>query len=140
MVLIYLLAGLGGNLLSAVTEAPCVAVVGASGIVFGAAAATVADMIQNFQTIGRPLLRTIVLLAFLIFFSVTVGTTPTGTSHMSHVGGFLAGLLGALCLLRTTHRGRAELARSALGLAGVAALLAALPCVFYLRQLPNVSC
>ncbi len=116
------------------------AVVGASGIVFGAAAATVADMIQNFQTIGRPLLRTIVLLAFLIFFSVTVGTTPTGTSHMSHVGGFLAGLLGALCLLRTTHRGRAELARSALGLAGVAALLAALPCVFYLRQLPNVSC
>ncbi|KAL4434296.1 hypothetical protein ABPG75_000737 [Micractinium tetrahymenae] len=138
--LLFLLAGLGGNLLSAVTEAPCVAVVGASGIVFGAAAATVADTLQNFATLGRPLLRTAVLLAFLVFFSVTVGTTLTGTSHMSHVGGFLAGLLGALCLLRTPHRGRTELARAAAGLAGAAAMFAALPCIFYLRQLPGVSC
>lgn len=116
------------------------AVVGASGIVFGTAAASIADMLQNFHTLGRPLLRTSVLFAFLVFFAVTVGTTPTGTSHMSHVGGFLAGLLGALCLLRTPHRGHAELARSAVGLVGLAAMLAALPCVFYLQQLPQIAC
>lgn len=127
-------------LCSAVTEAPCVAVVGASGVVFGLAGATIADMILNFETLGRPLLRTAVLLAFLIFFAVTVGTTAVGTSHMSHVGGFLCGLCPALVLLPNLHRGRAEAATAALGAAGTVAMFVALPCVFYLRLLPGLSC
>lgn len=49
------------------------AVVGASGVVFGLAGATLADMAANFETLRRPLLRTALLLAFLIFFAVTVG-------------------------------------------------------------------
>lgn len=125
---------------SAATEAPCVAVVGASGIVFGLAAACIADMVLNFETLARPLLRTAVLLAFLIFFAVTVGTTAAGTSHMSHVGGFLAGLAGGLVLLPNPQRGRCEAAATAAGAAGLLALLTAAPLVFYLKLLPRVCC
>ena len=42
---------------SAATEAPCVAVVGASGVVFGLAGATIADMVLNFESLGRPVRR-----------------------------------------------------------------------------------
>lgn len=125
---------------SAVTEARCVAVVGASGIVFGAGAVVVADTIHNFETLSRPVLRTTVMLSFLIYFGASVGTTPTGTSHMSHVGGFMCGLLAALVILRNPHRGRAELACTAVGAAGCLAIFIALPCIFYLHQLPRVQC
>ena len=114
--------------------------VGASGVVFGFAGVTVADTVHNFETLGRPLMRTAVMLAFLIFFAVTVGTTANGTSHMSHVGGFLSGLACALVLLPNRHRARGEAAATAVGAAGAAALFAAAPCIFYLRQLPSVCC
>lgn len=122
------------------TEAPCTAVVGTSGVVFGMAGLTLADMVHNFETLSRPLLRATVLLAFLIFFAVTVGTTPTGTSHMSHVGGFLCGLLSALVLLPNVHSGRGEAAATAAGAAGCLAIFLTLPLFFYLRQLPHVCC
>lgn len=122
------------------TEAPCTAVVGASGAVFGLSGATVADMLANFETLGRPVLRTAILLAFLIFFAVTVATTPSGTSHLSHVGGFLGGLACALVLLPNLHRSRAEAAATAAGALGALALFVALPCWFYLRQLPGITC
>jgi membrane associated rhomboid family serine protease len=124
-----------------VAEVPCVAVVGASGAVFGMAGVTLADMALNFETLARPLLRTAVLLAFLIFFAVTVGTTAEGTSHMSHVGGLLCGMLPALVLLPNVHHGgRGEVALVAAGAAGSAAIFVALPCIFYLRLLPAVCC
>lgn len=116
------------------------AVVGASGAVFGLAGATLADMALNFETLARPLLRTAVLLAFLVFFAVTVGTTAAGTSHMSHVGGLLCGLLPALVLLPSVHRGGRREALVAAGAAGSVAIFAAVPCVFYLRLLPGVCC
>ena len=126
---------------SAVTEAPCVAVVGASGAVFGMAGVSLADLALNFETLARPLLRTAVLLAFLVFFALTVGTTAAGTSHMSHVGGLLCGLLPALVLLPNVHRGgRGEVALETAGAAGSVAIFLALPCVFYLRLLPGVCC
>jgi len=117
-----------------------VAVVGTSGVVFGFAGVTIADMLHNFETLSRPLLRTAVLLAFMVFFAVTVGTTANGTSHMSHVGGFLCGLLPALVLLPNPHRGWVEWAFTLGGLLGCLAIFVALPCIFYLRQLPQVCC
>lgn len=39
------------------------------------------------------------MIAFLIYFIVTVVTSPVGTSHLSHVGGFLSGLFPALLFL-----------------------------------------
>ena len=80
------------------------------------------------------------LLAFLIFFAVTVGTTTAGTSHMSHVGGFLGGLCCALLLLPNLHRSRGEAVLVAAAAAGAMALYVAPPLVFYLQQLPHVCC
>lgn len=39
------------------------------------------------------------MVAFLIYFIITVATTPTGTSHLSHVGGFVTGLFPAMMFL-----------------------------------------
>ena len=39
------------------------------------------------------------MLAFLIYFIITVATTPVGTSHLSHVGGFVTGLFPAMMFL-----------------------------------------
>ena len=121
-------------------EPPCVAVVGASGVVFGMAGSTVADMILNFDSLARPVLRSVILLAFLVFFVVTVGTTPNGTSHMSHVGGFAGGLLGGLVLLAGTRRGRREAVAAAVGAVGCLVIYLAMPLIFYLGQLPGVCC
>lgn len=86
------------------------------------------------------LLRTLVLLAFLVFFAVTVGTTAAGTSHMSHVGGFLGGLCCGLVLLPNLHRSRSEAAVVGVAAAGAIALYLAPPLIFYLQQLPHVCC
>jgi len=47
----------------------------------------------------RPILRSIMMIAFLIYFIITVATTPVGTSHLSHVGGFVTGLFPAMMFL-----------------------------------------
>ena len=47
----------------------------------------------------RPIIRSVMMIAFLIYFIVTVVTSPVGTSHLSHVGGFLSGLFPALLFL-----------------------------------------
>ena len=39
------------------------------------------------------------MVAFLIYFTITVATTPVGTSHLSHVGGFVTGLFPAMMFL-----------------------------------------
>lgn len=37
--------------------------------------------------------------AFLVYFIVTVASGPEGTSHLSHVGGFVCGLFPAFLFL-----------------------------------------
>lgn len=39
------------------------------------------------------------MLAILIYFIIAVATTPVGTSHLSHVGGFVTGLFPAMMFL-----------------------------------------
>ncbi len=53
MVVLWLVAVMGGALFSASFEAPCVAVVGASGGVFGLIGLFLADLLLNFETIKR---------------------------------------------------------------------------------------
>ncbi len=47
----------------------------------------------------RPIIRSVMMIAFLVYFIVTVVTSPVGTSHLSHVGGFVSGLFPALLFL-----------------------------------------
>jgi len=55
-------------------------------------------------------MRGLMMLAFLAFFIVTVATTPAGTSHVSHAGGFICGLFPSFLFLPHLRR-RARRAR-----------------------------
>ena len=52
-------------------------------------------------------MRGIMMLAFLSFFIVTVATTPAGTSHVSHAGGFICGLFPSFLFLPNLRRSAA---------------------------------
>lgn len=138
---VFVAAAAGGNLFSAAWESPCIAVVGASGGIFGLAGAYLADMALNWETLRRPVMRSAGVVGFAAFVAVTVGTTPAGTSHLSHVGGFLVGLCCALVLLPNRHRAWAwEGWLPAAGAAALLALLVSLPLYFYLSVLPSAHC
>eukprot|EP00854_Cymbomonas_tetramitiformis_P001449 gene1449-2071_t len=98
VLLIWLISGLGGNFFSAMFEDSCILVVGASGSVFGFVGLFFADMVLNFETLKRPLLRALSIVIFSIYFVLTV-TTESNTSHLSHVGGFLCGLFPSFLVL-----------------------------------------
>ena len=119
---LYLLAGIVGNLYSAVYE-DCAIVIGASGAVFGMLGAMLVDMLKC-PTTMRLLLPRIFLCVFssvqLIFSVVDVRPSPGRggdgaraprftalparaqagtTSYWSHIGGFLTGTAMALLIL-----------------------------------------
>jgi membrane associated rhomboid family serine protease len=93
---VWLVAGLAGSLASAAWEAPCSLVVGASGAVFGFVGLYIADIALNFESMVLPLARLAAMVVGLVFLIVLqVVDSRSGnkaTSHMSHVGGFIAGL------------------------------------------------
>lgn len=171
--------------MSAVLEPTCVAVAGASGLVFGLAGAMLAgeqagnaplplmvslgrqrcyatscqqerqlmpahalglpdaDMALSWPTLRRPLFRSSLLFALLLYFVIAVATTPSGTSHFSHLGGLAAGLAAGLALLPAVgwQGGAAwRWALLALGWAGLIAIFTSLPLLFFLRVLPGVCC
>lgn len=92
-------AGVGGNLISAAAESPCVLVVGASGAVFGLQGFFIADLIVNFETITRPLLRLLMTVIFFAFFVITLVTGPSSVSHWSHIGGLICGIFPSFLFL-----------------------------------------
>ncbi len=49
-------------------------------------------------------MRGLMMLAFLAFFIATVATTPAGTSHVSHAGGFICGLFPSFLFLPHLRR------------------------------------
>lgn len=92
---ITFLAGMGGNFLSALMEAHCSMVVGASGIVFGLVGFGLTDIVfdreTNLTIIGRIVAGVIVIL----FFTLTL-VLKEYSSHVSHFGGFICGLVPSL--------------------------------------------
>jgi len=109
----------GGSLLTSVAEAGRVLLlVGASGGVFGVAAALTLDALGRRTAADASLLRTMAMFLLLnLLFSLYPGVSLWG-----HVGGLLAG--GVYALLRTALPWRAV--GDALGVAGAAALAVAL--------------
>jgi membrane associated rhomboid family serine protease len=77
--LLWGVACIGGQLISAVWEEPCRVIVGASGGVFGIMGLFVADMIVNFRTIKRPILRSLLALLMLVLCLTEVKVTNTTT-------------------------------------------------------------
>lgn len=70
--LLWVISCGGGQLISAAGEDVCGQFVGSSGGVFGMMGLFIADMIFNFETISRPLLRCLLILLFIVFFVITI--------------------------------------------------------------------
>ncbi|CAL8468309.1 g7849 [Coccomyxa elongata] len=139
MLLLWLFSALGGNFFSAAFEDTCLALVGASGGVFGMVGLFIADMIVNFSTIKRPIIRSVMMFAFLIYFIVTVVTSPVGTSHLSHVGGFLSGLFPALLFLPHLKSERWEAWTPIVGAVVTVLIFVALPTYFYQKMFKAIG-
>ena len=95
--IIYLLSGLGGNLLSAwweIQTADYAISAGASGAVFGLIGTLLYVAIRNHGRVGEISGRGIV---FMIIVSLYYGFTSSGVDNMAHIGGLVTGfLLGVL--------------------------------------------
>ncbi len=95
--IIYLLSGLGGNLLSSwweIQTADYAISAGASGAVFGLIGTLLYVAIRNHGRVGEISGRGIV---FMIIVSLYYGFTSSGVDNMAHIGGLVTGfLLGVL--------------------------------------------
>jgi hypothetical protein len=82
-------------------------------------------------------------LCFALLFGITMAVQRAGTSYMSHVGGFLFGLLLASLLLPAAGCWRRRWWWWGLRIGGGALLAASVistATVFYVRILPSVCC
>lgn len=98
--IIYLLSGLGGNLLSAVIDIRIqeyAVAGGASGAIFGIIGALLYIAIRNHGHVGNVTGRGIL---FMIGLSLYFGFTSTGVDNFAHIGGLLAGFLACVLLYR----------------------------------------
>ena len=91
--IIYLLSGLGGNLLSAVWDmmsGSFAVSAGASGAIFGIVGALLYVAIRNRGRIGDVSGRG---LAFMVILSLYYGFTSGGVDNFAHIGGLLSGFI-----------------------------------------------
>lgn len=104
--LIYILSGLGGNILSAVMDISSgnyTVSAGASGAIFGVIGALLWVVIRNHGHLGTLSGRGLV---FMTVCSIYHGFTSTGVDNMAHIGGLLSGFLAAVILYRKRYRKR----------------------------------
>lgn len=94
---IYLIAGLTGNLASAVML-PTHVTVGASGAIFGLCGAYWADFIQNIESYKDMRCKTLIFLILVTAIMIGMGLMPYA-DNFAHVGGLIGGTLTGLVLL-----------------------------------------
>lgn len=98
--LIYILSGIGGNILSAwweVITADYAISAGASGAIFGIIGALLYVAIRNRGRIGEISGRGLI---FMIVISLYYGFTSAGVDNMAHIGGLLTGFVSGALLYR----------------------------------------
>ena len=83
-------------------------------------------------------MRGLLMIVFLIYFIVTVATTHTGVSNLSHVGGFICGLFPGFLFLPNLRSERWEAALPHIGLVVAIGVFVGLPCYFYKHVLPGI--
>ncbi len=101
-ILIYLLSGIGGNVLSLLVNmyiGRYVVSAGASGAVFGLMGALLSAAIRNKGRIGRLSKKGLV---FMVIFSLYLGMSSSGIDNAAHIGGLISGFLLQILLGRKT--------------------------------------
>lgn len=109
--IIYLVSGFGGNILSAwweILTADYAISAGASGAVFGLIGALLYAAIRNHGRIGEVSGRGI---AFMILVSLYYGFTSSGVDNTAHIGGLVTGFLLGILLYRKRNREDGTFAR-----------------------------
>ena len=128
---VSIIAGVGGNFLSTYMDANrCLVVVGASGACYGIFGLFCADMALNYETIEHPILRTVIVVVFVLFNLIMVHSED-GVSHTSHLGGFLCGLFPSFLFLPNFHSERWEAILPLLGVVTVVMVILVLPISIY---------
>lgn len=98
--ILYLLSGLGGNVISAgwewMTNDYAVSA-GASGAIFGIIGGLLYIAIRNRGRIGNLTERGLI---FMIILSLYYGFTSSGVDNMAHIGGLLSGFVFSILLYR----------------------------------------
>lgn len=97
-ILLYFIAGIGGNLLSMVLEMRSgryAVSAGASGAVFGMMGAILYILLRNRGRILDLSLKRMMIMAAL---SIYLGMADSGVNNAAHLGGLLCGFLGAVFL------------------------------------------
>lgn len=101
--LLYLLSGIGGDLLSvwqSVRLGDYAVSAGASGAIFGLVGALLYVAVRNHGRIGNITGRGIIV---MIALSLYFGYASSGVDNMAHVGGLLAGFVLAVLLYRKRY-------------------------------------
>ena len=155
---LFVVAMIGGGLLSAVAEAHCAVVVGLSGAMFGFFPLYVIDLVKHWRDMTAPALNTFFFVVFLLVFGASVIRQPNGISHLSHVGGLVTGIFPALLyqyhLLPHHEDGnsvhhvrvhpetleRLEIAFTIVTVLALASYYIILFTVFYVQVLPGITC
>lgn len=107
--LIYLVSGLGGNLLSLAADmhhGEYAVSAGASGAIFGIIGALLYITIRNYGRIGQVSARGIL---FMIVVTLYYGISNTGVDNYAHIGGLASGFILAVILYHKPQRREASL-------------------------------
>lgn len=109
--LIYILSGFGGNILSMWNDLHTgvyAVSAGASGAIFGIIGALLLIVLRNHGRLGSLSGRGMI---FMAACSLYHGFTSAGIDNMAHIGGLVAGFLGAAILYRKSNREDAAVVR-----------------------------
>lgn len=99
--LLYLIAGLGGSLLSALFSSNAISV-GASGALFGLLGATLSELITNWSRYRQRCCQ-FFQLVIVIAVNLAIGLLPR-VDNFAHIGGFVTGfLLGFVILIKEQY-------------------------------------
>jgi membrane associated rhomboid family serine protease len=112
--LIYLIAGVGGNIVSGIFV-PYGVNAGASGAVFGLIGVLFVELFQFWQIVDRAFLELLKLFGFAVFL-LAIGTLPF-IDNMAHIGGLLFGVVAAVIFVPYITFGKLDAARKRILLA-----------------------
>ncbi|KAL2212152.1 rhomboid-domain-containing protein [Sarocladium strictum] len=99
--LVYISAGIFGNIMGGNYAAPGIASTGASGAIFGIIALTLLDLIYSWKERRNPM-KDLMFILLDIVISFGLGLLP-GLDNFAHIGGFLMGLALGVCVLHSPN-------------------------------------
>ena len=98
MLLIFLISGVGGNLVGGIFSSDY-PTMGSSGAVFGLLGVKTVDLFQSWQILGKHRVRRLVLLVLEVAIFLMIGTLPWIVNNWTHIGGFVFGVLAGICFV-----------------------------------------